>query len=221
MQKHTLARPLILALFGLPGSGKSLFARQMADYLGISHVSSDRIRYELFENQTYSRQEDLVVQSMTALMTEQLLHAHVSVIYDMSPNRIQDRRNLRELAKKNGAEILVVWVQIDGESAFNRVKNRDRRTVEDKFNSPMNKEQFETVIRQMQPFEQHEQYVVISGKHLFPNQRSVVMKKLFQMGMLSDSSSGKIAKPELVNLVSQAHARVQRPNYNGRNILIR
>lgn len=49
MQKSSISQPVVIYMYGLPGSGKSFIARQLSESLGLAHVSSDRIRFELFE----------------------------------------------------------------------------------------------------------------------------------------------------------------------------
>ena len=53
-----------------------------------------------------------------------------------------------------------------------------------------------------------EDYVVVSGKHLFNMQQSAVINKLRSLGTLSqDDASDQVVKPGMVNLI---------PNHNGR-----
>jgi predicted kinase len=59
--KITLAKPVLICLYGFPGSGKSYVARNLVDVVQMAHVSGDRIRSELFENPRYDAQENAIV----------------------------------------------------------------------------------------------------------------------------------------------------------------
>ncbi|MBP9761852.1 AAA family ATPase [Candidatus Saccharibacteria bacterium] len=55
MGKLQPTKPLLVLLYGMPGSGKTFFARQLCDQISAAHVQGDRIRDEIFENPTYSK----------------------------------------------------------------------------------------------------------------------------------------------------------------------
>ncbi|UXI69912.1 AAA family ATPase [Tahibacter amnicola] len=48
------AKPLVVALIGLPGSGKSVVARAISDQLGLRRVDRDAIRHAMFPRCSYS-----------------------------------------------------------------------------------------------------------------------------------------------------------------------
>lgn len=48
------ARPVVVALIGLPGAGKSVVARALADLLGYRRVDRDAIRHAMFPHCSYS-----------------------------------------------------------------------------------------------------------------------------------------------------------------------
>lgn len=214
-----LAKPTLICLYGYPGAGKTYVARHLTDSIQIAHVNSDRIRAELFQSPRYDAQENAVVSHLMNYMTEELLSAGVSVIYDTNLLRVAQRRRLRELAKRFKAEYLLIWLQIDAESALYRTQNRDRRTYIDKFAQPHTPQTFNASITTMQN-PQDENYLVISGKHNFTTQKSAIVNRLYQMGLASSEQvQHNVAKPELINLVPNPLAG--RVNFSRRNISIR
>jgi predicted kinase len=219
MQKAIPNKPLLILLYGFPGAGKTFFARQLCEHLQAAHVHGDRIRSELFEEPRYDREENEVVTHLMDYMTGELLNAGMSVIYDTNAMRVSQRRMLRDVARKVGAQSILVWQQIDTESAFSRANKRDRRKADDKYTPAVDKATFERLAVNMQnPI--NEDYVVISGKHTFMTQLNALMKRLQELGLVVGSdASGRLVKPGLVNLVPKPLAG--RVDLSRRNIVIR
>lgn len=220
MGKILPLKPLFVMLYGFPGSGKTFFARQICDQIVATHVQSDRIRAELFENPSGSKQENHVVLSLTNYMTGEFLNAGVSVVYDVNAMRLSQRRALRNMAAKAGAETVLVWLQIDPESALTRVTKRDKRKLDDRYSQELDRSGFEQLASGMQNPEPTERYVVLSGKHVFNTQKSGFLRHLQERKLIDlDPNSHQIGKPGLVNLVP--NPRVGRVDLSRRNITIR
>lgn len=220
MAKIVPSKPLLVLLYGLPGSGKTFFARQMCEQLMAVHVHGDRIRAELFETPTYSRQESHVITSLMNYMTGEFLNAGVSVVYDANAMRSAQRRALRNMAVKAGAETVLVWFQIDQESAFTRVAKRDKRKADDKFAQPLDRTSFDQLNSGMQNPEASEKYAVVSGKHVFSTQRSAFIRHLLDRKLINlDPAAAGLGKPGMVNLVP--NPSLGRVDMSRRNIIIR
>jgi predicted kinase len=220
MAKVLPLKPLFVLLYGFPGSGKTFFARQLCEQLAATHVQSDRIRAELFENPTYSKQENHVVTSLMNYMTGEFLSAGVSVVYDVNALRVSQRRNLRNMAAKAGADTILVWQQIDPESALARVSKRDKRKMDDRYSQELDRTAFEQLASGMQNPDATERYLVISGKHVFGTQKSAFFRHLQERTLIDlDPNAPHIGKPGLVNLVPNLHAG--RVDLSRRNITIR
>lgn len=203
MQSKVLpSKPFLMLLYGYPGAGKSTFARQFTGEMPIVHLDETKIKYELHEStkgQAVGGAEEII-----DFMVKEFLAAGVSVILDKNVSKVRDRKKYMHLAKKaNSSPVLLIWIQLDPESAFMRTQKRDRRKSEEKYALEYSKSDFQQLINESQNPD-NEDYVVISGKHTFQTQRGSVMKKLFEKGILSrQDAHSKVVKPGLVNLIPQ------------------
>lgn len=220
MAKIVPVKPLLIQLYGFPGSGKTYFARQLCEHLQAAHVQGDRIRYELFDQPRYDKQENDVITQLMDYMTEEFLNAGLSVVYDTNAMRLSQRHALREMARKAHAQSMLIWLQIDADSSYARTTQRDRRRSDDKYAAPLDRTTFDSLTGHMQNPQTTEDYVVISGKHVFKTQYSAVMKRLHELNLISSNEvASQVAKPGMVNLVPNPAAG--RVDMTRRNIMIR
>lgn len=218
MAKVVLNKPTLIYFYGFPGSGKSYLARNLADDVQLANVSADKLRSELFEQPRYDAQENAIIAHLMNYLTEEFLSAGVSVVYDTNALRVVQRRKIRDLARKHKAQHLLVWLQIDAESAYSRTQSRDRRTADDKFAEEHNRVSFDKQLSGMQ-HPKGEDYLVVSGKHNYSTQKAAIINRLYQIGLISSGVvQHSVAKPGLVNLVPNPHAG--RVDLSRRNITV-
>lgn len=207
--KLQTTKPVMILLYGFPGSGKTYFARNLSEEMECAVVHSDRIRHELFEEPRFDDQEDSIIRHLMRYMSEEFLSAGVSVVYDTNAMRKSQRHELRELARKKNAKTVLVWFQVDADTCFNRLRTRDRRTSDDKFAADYTVTEFRQYSAAMQQPSVTEDYVVVSGKHTFNSQKAAFFKKLMELGYIDASSTqNRVAKPGLVNLIPKMPSRV-------------
>lgn len=213
-------KPLLIMLYGFPGAGKTHFARNLTENLDAAHLQSDRIRNELFEEPRFDEQENNIVNQLMDYMCEEFLRAGISVIYDANAMRKTQRHAMRELVRKKGGKSLLVWFQIDADTAFNRLNKRDRRTADDKYAVSYTQQDFRRYVSRMQQPLPTEDYVVVSGKHTYNSQKAAVFKKLLDMKLISfENAQANVVKPGLINLIPNSNAG--RVDMSRRNIHIR
>ena len=203
MESGTNTPPVIYMTLGHPGSGKTFFARQYAAEAGLPLIDTERLRNELFEEPSYNSDEDQVVTSLSDYMLEQFLSAGLSVVVDGMNSTRARRHSLREMARRHKANPLVIWIQTDVNTCFERARKRDRRNPHDKYARELSSGDFERESARVKP-PQHEDYVVISGKHVFRNQMNVVARKLNAMGR-------ELKKPKPVTLGGRVDLSRRKP----------
>jgi predicted kinase len=78
----TTETPIVVIVFGLPGSGKSFFASALAEVLIAEYVNSDKLRKSLISNITYAAEEKRVVYHKMLSVVEELVNLKKSVVVD-------------------------------------------------------------------------------------------------------------------------------------------
>lgn len=113
--KPDSVRPSLIMLVGIPGSGKTTYAKTMAQKLNALHVTSDGIRQELRPNDNWYHPEDngkvyeiMFKRTLDALATGQ------TVLYDATNMSRKDRASiLRQCPKYVKIECHIIWTPIE------------------------------------------------------------------------------------------------------------
>ena len=100
----------VIVVFGLPGSGKSYFAKHLAKSLDADHINTDLIRRALFTQREYSSKEQALVYRQLHTDVLQSVIKGRSVIVDGTFYRSKLRADLVDLlARKN---IIPVFIEV-------------------------------------------------------------------------------------------------------------
>lgn len=215
--KLALKTPLMILLYGFPGAGKTFLARNLAQEIKAAHVQSDKIKSMLFGNSQEGQRETEIASQISEYMAQEFLSTGNSVVYDGDASRFKKRRQLRDMARASKAKTLLIWVQIDLNTAYTRGSNRNPKRTDDQYKANIDRPIFDSFISSMQNPNKFEEYIVLSGKHTYKMIRQVLIKKMLEMGLIDYSSiDQRLAKPTLVNLIPN-----HRPDEPRRNIVIR
>jgi len=177
MKSLSLSRPLVIFVIGLPGAGKSFFARQFAETFNAPIVSHDYLRFQMFPEPAFSEDEEGLIAQIAGNEFSELLKTQRSIILDGGNNRYEDRQALMLLAKKKGYGALVVWVQTDERSARLRATKRNPKREGDVLNASMTDQAFDSAKASFMPPGKGEDFIVISGKHTHSTQAKVVLRR--------------------------------------------
>ncbi|MEZ4708482.1 MAG: AAA family ATPase [Caldilineaceae bacterium] len=102
--------PILIAICGLPGSGKSSIAQVVAQRLSAVHLNSDRIRRELFVTRTYSAEESQIVYQTLFQRAAAALTTGRDAVLDATFIKAAHRQPIFELARATGARLHLVYV---------------------------------------------------------------------------------------------------------------
>jgi predicted kinase len=119
-----VARPFLIVVSGLPGTGKSYFCRQLAQRLPAVILESDSLRKALFPSPGYSAAESRRLFQARHLLIERLLGKGIPVIFDATNLSEHNREYLYRIAERLGAKLVLVRVEAPPELVQARLKER-------------------------------------------------------------------------------------------------
>lgn len=127
-----LRRPTVIAVMGLPGSGKTGLARAIGGELGLRVVSSDAVRQELFEMTEryeygagpYSEEAKRLTYHKLTECGRDFLVRDGGVVLDATFRCEADRASTREMSLKSGAQWRVIECRLTPELVRERLERR-------------------------------------------------------------------------------------------------
>lgn len=117
-------RPVLVMLCGLPGTGKSTLARELAPRLPAVVVESDQVRRRLYNPPSYSPEESQQVHRVCHILMGWFLNHYYHVIYDATNLYEHHRQLVVRLAARNAARLIVVEVTAVDEAIRQRLVPR-------------------------------------------------------------------------------------------------
>ena len=115
---------MLIVMMGLPGSGKSTFARRLAPLLGAVILESDALRRRLFDIPTHDDAESARLFRAVHAATQRLLDTGRSVILDATNLREAHRRPLEDIAAKAGARLRLLHFVAPEDVILDRLARR-------------------------------------------------------------------------------------------------
>ena len=119
-----VAEPTLIAVSGLPGTGKSYFCAKLAERLPSLILESDALRKVLFPSPSYSQQESAHLFRTVHLLIERLLKKGVSIILDATNLSERYREYLYSIADRLDVRLILVRVEAPPELVRERLKAR-------------------------------------------------------------------------------------------------
>ena len=101
---------VLVLVCGLPGAGKSYFSQALARRAPVVVVESDTMRETLVARPTYTAAENERLFSAVHRLINELLRADAAVVLDATSRFARQRAEIRDLARRAGADVLTVWL---------------------------------------------------------------------------------------------------------------
>lgn len=115
---------IVIAVAGLPGSGKTYFAQRLAEKLGAQHISSDALRKQLFPSPTYHPTEKQAVYQQLLAMAQRHLTRGTDTILDATFHKQERREWITSELARNGHVPYWMVVQADENTTLKRVSKK-------------------------------------------------------------------------------------------------
>lgn len=122
---------MIIAICGLPGSGKTYFSKKLANVLGYRRFSSDELRSEMKQLGLYDEGSRLAVYKEMVRQARPLLKKEQTIILDASFNNQAQRQLLKDLAKEHNNRLIFIQCIADEASSLARVNQTREHTEAD------------------------------------------------------------------------------------------
>jgi DegV family protein with EDD domain len=119
-----VAEPALIVLSGLPGTGKTHLAQELARRHPLAVLETDRLRKVLAERPSYTQRESGRLFKATHALLEDLLGRRVSCLLDATTLKEEHRRPLYRIAETFGARLVLVSVTAPAEVARERLMSR-------------------------------------------------------------------------------------------------
>lgn len=135
--------PILIVIFGLPGTGKTTFATLLSNQLGITHFNTDIIRSLLGKSQQYDEENKAFIYDGMLNRTRLEFEKGKSVIVDATFYKEELRKRFKDLAQEY--DVSVKWIEVcAGEDVVKkRVSTKRRYSEADYAVYQMIKSQFE------------------------------------------------------------------------------
>lgn len=128
-------KPLIVLFVGIPGSGKTTFAKKLAARINAVNLVSDSIRLWMWgsleaKNAAHATPEARKANNKLTFgaldyATNQVVAAGQSVIYDCNANHPAERQEKYDVAAKHGALAVVVRLRVPYDVSLQRIQTRE------------------------------------------------------------------------------------------------
>jgi predicted kinase len=165
MKPLTPNTPHVIVMVGIPGAGKTTFAKRFAKTFEAPYINPRDIT-ELTGIDTHAAAK------VTTLLFNELLKTNRTLVFEGVTHAHTQRLALENMVTKAGYKVLTVWVQTDPN------ESKHRATKKRKGSLALSDAEFDAAYRQFQNPVVSEKAVVISGKHTYATQLKIVLKRL-------------------------------------------
>lgn len=157
-------KPKLYYFIGYPGAGKTTLAKLIAQVSDAEHLWADNERHKLFPDASHSHEESRQLYDVLNRRAEQLLGAGKSVVFDTNFNFYDDRQLMREMAERQNAESVLIWLDTPLQIAKARAVCKDE--MRNGYPFSMSDEQFDTIVSKLELPRKNEEFIKIASTKL-------------------------------------------------------
>ncbi len=165
-------QPLLIAMCGLPGTGKSHFAAKLTGQVPFLVLETDRLRKVLVEHPKYTTSEHRRLFRSCYYLIEEYLSNGYSVLFDATNLNEDFRTYLYDISESTGAPLAVVHVTAPTDTVRRRLKQRKAERHADTYSDAG-----WLIYTRLAPVEepvQREHYAVDASKNIAPVLEQVI-----------------------------------------------
>ncbi len=115
---------MLILICGLPATGKSTVARQLARSLKAEVLRTDIVRKEIIRKPSYTEEEKDLIYNTVFLLARYLIKNDVNVIIDGTFYREKLRKEARQIAKKQGKRFFLIETRCPEDVVIQRLSGR-------------------------------------------------------------------------------------------------
>ena len=140
--------PLLIIVMGLPGSGKTYFAKAFSKRIGGVHINSDMIRKNRHQHPGYSKRDKAAIYQVMFNQVSQALKRGKIVVVDATFSLQKYRGPYFDFVQKNQIPVRPIVVEADEYTIAQRVQKKRPDSDADFAVYKKIKSQFEPLIRE-------------------------------------------------------------------------
>ncbi|MDH3278976.1 MAG: AAA family ATPase [Nitrosopumilus sp.] len=115
---------MLVIVCGLPGTGKTTFAKKLAPLINSVVLSTDKIRKELITKPTYQKEERRLIYDVMMLLAKYLHDSGTNCILDATFNKEDYRIEVKKKVGLSDKQFLVIECSCPENVAISRLKER-------------------------------------------------------------------------------------------------
>jgi predicted kinase len=115
---------MLVIVCGLPGVGKTTFAKKLAPLIDAIILSTDKIRKEMIISPTYEKEERKLVYDVMMLLAKYLHNSGMHCILDATFNREKSRMEVKKKLGIQDEEFFVIECMCPENIVISRIKER-------------------------------------------------------------------------------------------------